>query len=96
MRCMLTALFTADPSQRFAESMAISAFTHNDVTCTISCAAYREIVAALLSGKSLEDAVKIGIQTAVNLDCPSVSRAISLGLTLSLLKSQTKVPEQTY
>jgi len=92
MRCIPTALFTTDPAQRIAESVAISAFTHNDVTCTASCAAYNEIVAALLSGKSLEDAVEIGIQTAENLDCPAVSRAISLGLTLSLPKIADQGP----
>jgi ADP-ribosylglycohydrolase len=92
MRCIPTALFTTDPAQRIAESMAISAFTHNDGTCTVSCAAYNEIVAALLSGKSLEDAVEIGIQTAENLDCPAVSRAISLGLTLSLPRIADKGP----
>lgn len=92
MRCIPTALFTVDPAQRIAESMAISAFTHNDVTCTVSCAAYNEIVAALLSGKSQEDAVEIGIQTAENLDCPEVSCAISLGLTFSLPKIADQGP----
>ncbi|KAF1357288.1 ADP-ribosylglycohydrolase family protein [Lizonia empirigonia] len=45
MRCIPTGLF-AGADRRRSEAMVISEFTHNDVRCTVACAAYSEIVAA--------------------------------------------------
>ncbi|KAF2704009.1 ADP-ribosylglycohydrolase [Pleomassaria siparia CBS 279.74] len=84
MRCIPTALFTASPEQRIQESMAISAFTHNDVRCTVSCAAYNEMVASLVAGNSVSAAIETGKRVAEDLDCDAVSEAISHGQTLSI------------
>jgi ADP-ribosylglycohydrolase len=44
--------------------MEISAVTHDDDRCTVACAAYNEIAAALLAGASPADAVTAGRDTA--------------------------------
>jgi ADP-ribosylglycohydrolase len=43
MRCLPTALAVRDRAQRIRESQEISAVTHDDARCTVSCAAYNEI-----------------------------------------------------
>lgn len=60
MRCVPTALFQPDADKAFAESIAISAVTHDDFHCTISCAAYNAMVRALVDGKSPEEAWQAG------------------------------------
>lgn len=60
MRCIPTALFQPDADLAFRESLAISAITHDDFTCTIACAAYNAMVAALLDGKLPGRAWQVG------------------------------------
>jgi ADP-ribosylglycohydrolase len=60
MRCIPTALFQPDADRAFAESIDISAVTHNDFHCTIACAAYNAMVRALVDGKSVEEAWQAG------------------------------------
>jgi ADP-ribosylglycohydrolase len=85
MRCIPTALF-APADRRQHESMAISEFTHDDARCTVACAAYNEIVAALLEGKSPQEAVDIGKSVAKNLDGEEVVDSIKEGEKLPLAK----------
>lgn len=91
MRCIPTGLF-APAERRQRESMAISTFTHNDPRCTVACAAYNEIVAALVDGKSPEEAVEIGKGVAAELDCPLVRVAIEEGENLPLEKAAREGP----
>jgi ADP-ribosylglycohydrolase len=92
MRCIPTALFVDSREKRVKESMAISAFTHNDERCTVACAVYNEIVAALLDGKTSQEAVEIGKSVASELDCPEVTNAIKEGETLPLAKIAAEGP----
>lgn len=85
MRCIPTALF-ASADRRRKESVAISEFTHNDPRCTVACAAYNEIVAALVSDMTPREAVEIGKKVANDLDCAKVTDAIREGETLPLAK----------
>ncbi|KAF1958526.1 ADP-ribosylglycohydrolase [Byssothecium circinans] len=85
MRCIPTALFTKTREDRVRESMQISAITHDDGRCMVSCAVYNEIVAALLEGKTAEEAVEIGIQVAKELQSESVESAVKKGKGLSIL-----------
>lgn len=85
MRCIPTGLFASDEKRR-SESMAISAFTHNDRRCTIACAAYNEIVAALIRGMTVQEAVDFGKSTADALKCAQVTQAIKEGETIPLSK----------
>jgi ADP-ribosylglycohydrolase len=66
MRCLPTALAVADRDRRIRESMEISAVTHDDPRCTVACAAYNEIAAALLGGATPEAAVGAGREAAVD------------------------------
>lgn len=84
MRCIPTALFSPTREKRVRESMDISAITHNDVRCTVSCAAYNEIVAALVDGKSVTEAVECGLEVAKGLDCPAVKEAIWTGFNMPI------------
>jgi ADP-ribosylglycohydrolase len=79
MRCIPTALFSQSRETRIKESMEISAITHNDVRCTIACAAYNEMVAALVEGKTTQEAIDIGKDVADELECPVVIKAIERG-----------------
>lgn len=85
MRCIPTALFAAE-ERRQKESIAISEFTHNDPRCTVACAAYNEIVAALINGRTPQEAVEIGKKVGKDLDCAKVTDAIIEGETLPLTK----------
>jgi ADP-ribosylglycohydrolase len=82
MRCLPTALAVQDRAQRIRESQEISAITHDDARCTVSCAAYNEIVAALLAGTSPAAAVGAGTATAVELAGTAVVDALALGAAL--------------
>ncbi|OAG06699.1 ADP-ribosylglycohydrolase [Paraphaeosphaeria sporulosa] len=84
MRCIPTGLFTHDRVDRIKESKEISAITHNDNRCVVSCAAYNEIVAALLDGKTAQAAVGIGIEVALEEDHHAVAKAIERGRTMSI------------
>jgi ADP-ribosylglycohydrolase len=92
MRCIPTALFTLSKEERIKESMEISAITHNDERCTISCAAYNEIVAALIDGKSPQQSVAAGLQTAKELDRDDVIHAIECGMEMSIAQIASKGP----
>jgi ADP-ribosylglycohydrolase len=91
MRCIPTGLF-APEGRRQNESIAISEFTHNDPRCTVACAAYNEIVAALIEGKTPQEAVEIGKTVANNLNCEKVTDAIKEGETLPLAKIAREGP----
>jgi ADP-ribosylglycohydrolase len=85
MRCLPTALAVADRGRRIRESVEISAVTHDDPRCTVACAAYNEIAAALLDGAAPDAAVDAGRETAAGF-APSgagdVVAAIDLGRLL--------------
>jgi ADP-ribosylglycohydrolase len=83
MRCLPTALAVADPARRVRESMEISAVTHDDERCTVACAAYNEIAAALVAGASPSDAVTVGSDTARHLGVGSVADAVERARALS-------------
>src|SRR5215467_335381 len=59
--------------------MEISAVTHDDPRCTIACAAYNEIAAALLAGATADAAVREGESIATGLDRSDVAHAIGYG-----------------
>ena len=82
MRCLPTALAVADRDRRIRESMEISAITHDDPRCTVSCAAYNEIAAALLVDASPDEAATIGHAAATRLGVPAVADAIGYGRQL--------------
>jgi ADP-ribosylglycohydrolase len=82
MRCLPTALAVGERDRRVRESMEISAVTHDDPRCTVACAAYNEIAAALLAGAGSADAVDAGRDTAVALGGPGVADAIGYGRAL--------------
>ncbi|KAF2877027.1 ADP-ribosylation/Crystallin J1 [Massariosphaeria phaeospora] len=96
MRCVATGLFTAGREDRIKESKAISAITHNDVRCTISCAVYNEMVAALLAGKTPAEAVQIGCEVASELDCPAVEAALRRGEEVSLEQFASEGPASDF
>jgi ADP-ribosylglycohydrolase len=79
MRCLPTALAVNDQDRRIRESMEISAITHDDRRCTVACAAYNEIAAALLDGTTAVDAVAVGVAVASTLGSTAVAEAISYG-----------------
>jgi len=84
MRCLPTALAVADPGRRIRESIELSALTHPDPRCTGACAAYNEIVAALIAGQSSIQAVAASLSTANAHGGTPVVQAIRLGTTSSL------------
>lgn len=92
MRCIPTALFTHSAEERKRESMEISAITHNDARCTVSCAVYNEMVAALVEGKTPEEAVELGKRVAEDLDCPSVKAVIERAKDMSISKIASEGP----
>ena len=92
MRCIPTGLFTTSQENRIKESMEISAITHNDRRCTVSCAAYNEIVAALVDGKSPQEAVAIGLQVAEKTNRDDVKYAIESGMQMSISKIASDGP----
>ncbi|WP_203932168.1 ADP-ribosylglycohydrolase family protein [Virgisporangium ochraceum] len=80
MRCIPTGLAVADRERRVRESMEISAITHDDERCTVACAAYNEIAAALLAGADPSDAVTEGREAAK--DLAVVAEAVEFGRSL--------------
>jgi len=97
MRCIPTALFTHTPEKRKKESIDISAITHDDSRCTVACAAYNEIVAALVEGKSVEEAVGTGVaavkESNVEIASKSILAAIEQGKGMDLAKMAREGPE---
>src|SRR5439155_11924285 len=53
-----------------------SAITHDDRRCSAACAAYTEIVAALLAGATPDDAVAAGLRTAHNIGNAGAGKAV--------------------
>jgi ADP-ribosylglycohydrolase len=82
MRCLPTALAVGERDRRVRESMEISAITHDDPRCTVACAAYNEIAAALLTGTGPVPAVDAGLRVATELGGTDVSEAIAYGRQL--------------
>ncbi|GIH06492.1 ADP-ribosylglycohydrolase [Rhizocola hellebori] len=82
MRCIPTALAVPDRERRISESMQISGITHSDTRCTVACAAYNEMAAALLEGQPPAEAVAIGQTTAQELGSKPVADAIGYGSQL--------------
>lgn len=89
MRCVPTALFGPDElmltAEEESESRAISAVTHDNQLCTISCAAYNAIVRALVDGKTVAEACQAGMDVAKTLPSDAsgkVQSAIEAGMTL--------------
>jgi ADP-ribosylglycohydrolase len=82
MRCIPTALANADRDSRIRESMEISAVTHDDERCTVACAAYNEVAAALLAGAAPSDAVTAGRDTAAELGSGTVADAVEYARSL--------------
>ena len=82
MRCIPTALFQPDADKAFAESMDISAITHDDFNCTVSCAAYNAMVRALVDGRTPEEAWqagKLAVDRATDAPEPDAVRKLRLG-----------------
>ncbi|KAK3389786.1 ADP-ribosylation/Crystallin J1 [Podospora didyma] len=75
MRCIPTALFAADSVSREKESVALSAITHDDKTCTIACAAYNAMVHALVEGKTPLEAWQAGRDVASSIHARSQDSA---------------------
>jgi ADP-ribosylglycohydrolase len=82
MRCIPTALAVRDRERRIQESMDISAITHDDPRCTTACAAYNEIVAALIDGASPREAVDLGQDAAKELGESATANAVAFGVHL--------------
>jgi ADP-ribosylglycohydrolase len=82
MRCIPTALAVRDRERRIQESIDISSITHDDPRCTASCAAYNEMVAALLDGATPREAVDQGRNTAHELENSHTATAIAYGAQL--------------
>jgi ADP-ribosylglycohydrolase len=89
MRCLPTALAVPDQERRIRESMEISAITHDDPRCTVACAAYNEIAAALLTGAGPTEAVGVGHEVAVRLGGDDVADSIASGRRLNLVEVAT-------
>jgi ADP-ribosylglycohydrolase len=82
MRCLPTALAVGERDRRVRESLEISAITHDDRRCTVACAAYNEIAAALLTGTGPGPAVDAGLRVAAELGGTEVAEAIGYGRQL--------------
>ncbi len=82
MRCVPTAVAVRDSARRIAESIAISAITHDDPRCTVACAAYNEIAASLVDGRPVDEAIAVGLATAESLGNVAVADAIRHGRQL--------------
>jgi len=95
MRCLPTGLFGKSREERVRESIEISAVTHDDRRCTVACAVYNEIVAALLEGVDAAEAVEIGLRAMKEVDgleCKPVELAVERGKTISVATIAEKGP----
>ncbi|KAF2817230.1 ADP-ribosylglycohydrolase [Mytilinidion resinicola] len=87
MRCLPTGLFGKSREERVRESIEISAVTHDDRRCTVACAVYNEIAAALVDGVNAVEAIEIGLRAmkeVEGLDCKPVELAVKQGKTISV------------
>jgi ADP-ribosylglycohydrolase len=87
MRAAPTGVLVDDRERRIADALAISAITHDDPRCTVSCAAYVEMVAALVTGVDARQAVDLGLAVADELGSSPVRDAIAFGAAMSLRRS---------
>ncbi|KAK4202307.1 ADP-ribosylglycohydrolase-domain-containing protein [Triangularia verruculosa] len=62
MRCIPTALFQLDREKMVDESMAISAVTHDDSCCVVSCVAYNAMARSLVEQQTAEEAWEAGMK----------------------------------
>ncbi|KHO02084.1 ADP-ribosylation/Crystallin J1 [Metarhizium album ARSEF 1941] len=99
MRCLPTGLFQQDPKLLVSESMRISRITHDDARCTVSCAVYNRIAAALVRGTDPDRAVDLGLAMAAGLEGPKqrggVFEAVELGTRLSVERMASEGPDPT-
>ncbi|EFY92512.1 hypothetical protein MAC_01478 [Metarhizium acridum CQMa 102] len=95
MRCLPTGLFQRDPDKLVRESVRISRITHDDERCTVSCAVYNRIVAALIRGTAPESAVEAGLVLAERLEGKNglVSQAVELGTRVSVERMASHGPD---
>ncbi|EFY99994.1 ADP-ribosylglycohydrolase [Metarhizium robertsii] len=95
MRCLPTGLFQRDPDRLVRESVRISSITHDDERCTLSCAVYNRIVAALIRGTAPGSAVEAGLVLAERLQGGHglVSQAVELGRRLSVERMARHGPD---
>ncbi|SPO00990.1 related to ADP-ribosyl-glycohydrolase [Cephalotrichum gorgonifer] len=85
MRCLPTGLFEEDADRLLLDSVAISAITHADERCTVSCAAYNAIARDLVAGRTPQEAVESGLEVARKLEKDTaVADAIELGKKFSI------------
>lgn len=87
MRCIPTGLFQADPEKLVIDSQRISKITHNDKSCTVSCAAYNTIVSKIIDGATPVEAIAAGhavARTLEGVNYKKVSRGIELGQSLKI------------
>lgn len=88
MRCLATGLFETDEDRIVADASAVSAITHDDVRCTVACAAYCVMVRRLMdraaddaAGRRKEAAVwacvEEGLEVARRLEAASSSASPS-------------------
>lgn len=95
MRCIPTGLFQPDREKLIAESMRISMITHDDVRCTVACAAYNTIVAELIDGNSVDAAVRAGEDVAEKLEKGpggQVHVALKMGQEVKVAKMAQRGP----
>ncbi|KAJ4111361.1 hypothetical protein NW768_011940 [Fusarium equiseti] len=94
MRCIPTGLFQRDPEKLIQESQRISKITHDDIRCTISCAAYNTIVSKLINQVPVEEAIKAGLAVAEKLEGGEgvVYEAIELGEALDITRMAKEGP----
>lgn len=84
MRCMPTALAVPGRERRIRESAEISAITHDDPRCVVSCAAYNEIAAGLIQGLPPAAAVSAGEAATRELGEGDVLAALDRGRDLAV------------
>jgi ADP-ribosylglycohydrolase len=85
MRAIPTALAVTDGRRRADESMEVSAITHDDPRCTVACAAYNEVAAALLEDDPPHHAVDRGHRLAQRLGGAVVADAYGRQLRPQML-----------
>ncbi|PHH80273.1 hypothetical protein CDD82_1875 [Ophiocordyceps australis] len=105
MRCLATGLWQGDAEKRRHESIRISAVTHNDARCTVSCAVYNAMVARLVSlpaKTSASEAATVALVEAeaeaerLEADSPTkpVLRALGQGMQLSVEELARNGPQK--
>ena len=96
MRCIPTALFETTPSGVIERSLLISAITHNDPHCIISCAAYNTIVHHLIRATPPLPAIRAGRAVAQSFSKkhPSASKAVTAAIDLGSSMSIKRLADE--